>query len=365
MKIFYLANMRFPNEKAHGKQVREMCNALSKVASVTLLVPTRKTQGTPAEFGLSPQVRVIKVPTPDLVYLGRVGFLITAALFAVAAGLYTVSHRGVRVVTREYACAVIPALCGVRVAWESHRGEWNSVVRLALWLGASLVVISEGLRNFYISKGVAGERIVVAPDGVDLSRYIDLPSLEEARRRLSLSQDKKIVIYNGHLHTWKGVDILAQAARLLPEDFLVLYMGGTDSDIETFTKIHRDNTHIVVVGRKPDSLRPLYLRASNVAVLPNTAHNVISREYTSPLKLFGYMAAGVPIVASDLPSIREVLSPETAYLVEADNPEALARAIIKAVEDVDEPKKKAGRAHELISRYTWENRALLLTDFLT
>ncbi len=364
MNLYYLANIRFPNEKAHGIQVREMCNALATFASVTLIVSTRKTQGEPYAFRLDPQVHVVRIFTPNTAHLGRFGFFLAAFFFATGSGLYLLTHKkDTYVLTREYFCAAVSALCARRTAWESHRGEWNWLIRFALCSGVSVIAISRGLRNFYISKGVPTEKIFVAPDGVDLSRYRDLPSREEARQRVGLPLDKTIAIYNGHLHTWKGVETLAQAARLLPESFEVIFMGGMDHDIAAFKGKYGEDPRIVIIGRKPDEERPLYLRAANVAVIPNTATEEISATYTSPLKLFGYMAAGVPIVASDLPSLREVLTEKNAFFARPDDASSLAQTIIEAsnAKDAD---MRAETARKDAAQYGWKNRASAILSFM-
>jgi glycosyltransferase involved in cell wall biosynthesis len=356
--------MRFPNEKAHGKQVREMCNALAEVASVTLVIPTRKTEGDERSFGLSPRVRVVRIPTPNFVRHGRFGFLITSVWFAVAAGLYAKSRgRRASVMTREYMCAHVTAFFNIPTLWESHRGEWNSVIASSLRLGARIICISNGLKNFYLEKGVSAAQILVAPDGVDLERYKNLPNRSEARRRLELPQDAFIALYNGHLHTWKGAGTLAEAAKYLPESFQLHFMGGTDEDITAFTEKFGSDSHIHIVGRKPDEVRPIYLRAATVTVLPNTGDDEISVRFTSPLKLFGYMAAGTAILASDLPSIREVLSNETAYFAEAGNPQSFATQLMLIAKDATEAERRGNIVREQAQVYGWIERAKAICDF--
>lgn len=365
MTLIYIANMRFPNEKAHGKQVREMCNAFVDLGEVHLVIPSRKTEGDPYEFGLDARVRVVRIPTPDTVHFGKAGFWLTALCFAVGSGAYVLSFgRDIRVVTRDYLCALVPALSGTPTVWESHRGEWNILTWFLRHVGGRFVLISNGLKNLYMLKGVPESHLLLAPDGVDLSRYQNLPTKAEARRQLGIAQECKMSIYNGHLHTWKGAGTLAQAARLLPDNFRVMFMGGTDEDIASFQEAYGDDARIMIIGRKSDKERPLYLRAADVAVLPNTAADMISAQYTSPLKLFGYMAAGVPIVSSDLPSIREILTEETAYFAEPDSPQSFADRLTEAVENPDEAIKKAHAARAQVDRYGWNNRARSILSFL-
>ena len=111
------------------------------------------------------------------------------AWFAAGAALYVLFHRkDARVLTREYACAAVCAWFGIPVAWEAHRGEWNWLVRSALASGAHMVVISQGLKNFYISKGVAPDTIWWRPT-VPIFRVTNI--CQAKRRRAARSRSRK------------------------------------------------------------------------------------------------------------------------------------------------------------------------------
>ena len=100
-------------------------------------------------------------------------------------------------------------------------------------------------------------------------------------------------------------------------------------------------------------------------MLPNTAQAAISREHTSPLKLFEYMAAGRPIVASDLPSLREVLRHgDNAWLVQPDDPAALAQGIQHLLAEPALAARLAAQAQEEVQAYTWEQRAERILSFV-
>jgi glycosyltransferase involved in cell wall biosynthesis len=364
MHLIYIANIRFPTDKAHGKQVREMCNALAKEAQVTLVVPNRKTYGNALDFGLNPKVHVVRIPVIDAIHFGRPGFWLITGMFAVGSAVYALLHRrGATVLTREYSCAIIPALCRMPTAWESHRGEYNWLVRLALKTGARLVVITEGLKNFYSAKGVPLRSMLVAPDGVDLSRYEHLPTKGDARSALGLPQDKTIAIYNGHLYAWKGADTLAEAALLLPDTFLVVFMGGTAVDIAAFKKTYGNDARISIIGSKSDEERPLYLCAADACVLPSSAKSELSALFTSPLKLFGYMASATPIVASDVPSSREVLSEETAFFAAPDDPYSFAGVLKQIASNPAVARAKGEAARAKVAVYDWSRRAKQIIDF--
>jgi glycosyltransferase involved in cell wall biosynthesis len=116
-------------------------------------------------------------------------------------------------------------------------------------------------------------------------------------------------------------------------------------------------SRVTFTGLIPPPAVAARLREANVLVLPNPA-SAISSEFTSPLKLFEYMAAGRPIVAADLPSIREVLTDErNALLVPPGNPTALTAAIVRLKDDRDLGLRLAAQAAEDVREYTWARRA--------
>ncbi|MCI0533350.1 glycosyltransferase, partial [bacterium] len=73
--------------------------------------------------------------------------------------------------------------------------------------------------------------------------------------------------------------------------------------------------------------------------------------------LFEYMASGTPIIASDIPSVREVLDETTAYFFEANNPEALSSAVKKIFNGYDAAQERAKHAAEHVRRFSWDARA--------
>ncbi len=99
-------------------------------------------------------------------------------------------------------------------------------------------------------------------------------------------------------------------------------------------------------------------------MLPNPA-SAISTRFTSPLKLFEYMAAGRPIVASDLPSIREVLRHEqNALLVEPGDAAALAAGVRRLLDDRPLADRLAQAAVTDVASYSWDRRAERLETLL-
>ena len=151
---------------------------------------------------------------------------------------------------------------------------------------------------------------------------------------------------------------------LLKEDTIVVFVGGSSEDVIPFKKTYGTDPRIRIVGQRPHKEIPLYLKAADLLVLPNTGKEAVSRWYTSPVKLFEYMASGRPIVAADLPSIRDVLNETNAVLVPPDDPEALAKAIMDLCINVDHADRIARQARNDVEQHTWDQRAQTILGFI-
>lgn len=151
---------------------------------------------------------------------------------------------------------------------------------------------------------------------------------------------------------------MASASVFLNDNTLVYFVGGAAEHINKFKTFLSENKLVKVrlISFRPHEEIPIWLKAADVLVLPNTAKEDISKFYTSPMKMFEYMAAGRPIVASDIPSITEILNKDNAVLVEPDNPEDLARGIQLVLSDKNLVEKIAKQSYSDVQKYTWIER---------
>ena len=409
MKIYYIANSRIPTEKAHGIQIAQMLKAFAnfqfpppaggsnfqtnsirqladKISNskpeIELIIPRRFNKIKEDIFdyyGIEKVFKVTKLPCLDLIPLGipKIGFWIQAVSFGFAAAVYLLikSKPEDIIYSRDEFSLWFLSFFGRNLFWEAHTfpGSPQKYHRILKKING-LVAISHGLKKSFQAVGMAEEKILVAPDAVDLARFAVKESSQECRKKLSLPQDKKIVLYTGHLYKWKGADVLMESSEFLSENTLVYLVGGTEEDVASYKPSSRAQAEglkaesyklVTFVGHRSHKEIPYWLKAADVLVLPNSAKEKISAIYTSPLKLFEYMAGGKPIVASDLPSLREILNENTAVLVEPYNPEALAKGIEKVLKDGVLAGKIAQNAAEEAKNYTWEKRAQNILTFLS
>jgi glycosyltransferase involved in cell wall biosynthesis len=167
--------------------------------------------------------------------------------------------------------------------------------------------------------------------------------------------------YSGHLYPWKGVDLLLDALGELPGAG-ALIVGGHPGESD-LPRLRERAERLGLAARVTFTgmVRPCEvagrLENADVLVLPNPA-TAVSTRYTSPLKLFEYLAMGRPIVASDLPALREILRHgENALLFEAGRSSALAEAIRTVIEDRALAESIARGAFETSRAYSWDARA--------
>ena len=391
MKLIYIANARIPSEKAHPYQILKMCEAFVKNGmDVELVVPFRVQTNKQMRaiediwqyYEIEGKFRITTLPSLDLIFVGShlpswieyLFFYLQASTFYVFAVLYSLLRRGGVVYSRdpEFLCVLglIKPSWQPRMYYEAHTFPGSRIgKRLRSWVGkriGGLVVITNTLKELYMELGVPEDKMLIARDGVDLQKFGEETGKERAREKLGLPIDKKIVCYTGHLFPWKGVYTLADSAMLLQQCFFVV-VGGMDNDIRKFQGYLKaaDISNAEVIGYVQPSIIPDYLYAANVLVLPNSAKAKIASHYTSPLKLFEYMASQRPIVASNLPSLREVLRDgENAVLVEPDNPKALAEGIKRVLDDPDLARRVSEQAYSEVGQYSWDARARKIIKFV-
>jgi GT2 family glycosyltransferase len=219
-----------------------------------------------------------------------------------------------------------------------------------------IISITRGLADRM--RGVFALRLqmTVAPDGVNVDFF---RSPGQGRR-------SQKIVYVGQLYPWKGTGTLVEAMQYLPAGELHL-VGGSEERIQALReKAARLGVEgrIVFHGQVPPQEVKNQLADASAAVLPLT-QDLISASFTSPLKLFEYMAARVPIVASDLPSTREVLSSgRNALLVPPDDPRALGEGLRRLLEERSWAESLAQKAYEEVKEYTWAKRAQKIIHFL-
>jgi glycosyltransferase involved in cell wall biosynthesis len=386
MRLLYIANIRLPTEKAHGLQIVQNCEAFADAgANVTLWtarrVNTAELRGLRdvwAHYGVKRNFRLRRLPCLDLLplvpervdRLAQVVFLLqlwTFTLAALVGALFT--HADVFYSRDEF---VLLALSLVKpkqkLAYEAHtlaqgrggRGLQRRVVRRV----GHVVAVTRKLADDLIALGADAAHTQVAHDGIRAERFAGVPDQAAARREIGWPPDAFIIGYVGRLQTMamdKGVGALVEALAQVEGASLAL-VGGPDAMAEEFRRrwleLGQDEARFLYAGQVAPERVPLYLSAFDVCAMPFpwTTHFAY---YASPIKLFEYMASRRALVASDLPSIAEVVADgESALLVPPGDVPALADAVRRLKDDPALREQLAETAYALVmERYTWAARA--------
>jgi len=365
MKILYIANARLPTEKAHGIQIMKTCEAFAILGhSVSLIVPRRFNfiKDDPFEYyRVKRNFKIIKLPTIDLVKFSKIGFWIESIVFAKMTFLYGIIHKADLIYSRDELPIFYLSFFKKNIFWETHTGRYNFVVKHLIKRCAGIVSITNGLKDFYVKNGVDAEKIIVASDAVDIADFSKNYIQTDVRKKFGLPVDKKIILYAGRLDGWKGVETIFKMSKFLPDEIRVVIIGGESKQI---SQLKEEYPHIIFLGQCPYRELAENLAAADALLLPNTGKNEISAHFTSPLKLFAYMASKKPIIASELPSLREILNEENAYLVEPDDEFALEKTVKRVLNQKEISESKANEAYQDVQKYTWRARANKIINFI-
>lgn len=386
LRIVYLADVRFPIERANGIQTVETCYALAERGHEVALVvrpDTREPARDPfAYYGLAPAaaLRIERAPVRGPATARRIGYLSFAAgrILAGGADLAMTRDLGVAALLLRLPRGARPPL-----VYESHgyapdvaaalpqlipnapAASRFKLSRLArrearVWREADgYVTITAALAGDLQERFGARDRLRVIPDGVRIAG--DTGAGDPAVQEPAAAHMTPIVAYAGHLYAWKGVDVLLEALALVP-GVRGLIVGGhaSEPDLARLQGIAGRlglADRVTFTGMVEPGRVAALLRTASVLVLPNPA-SAISDRFTSPLKLFEYMAAGCAIVASDLPSIREVLHDDVeGVLVRPGDAAALAAAIERLASDRVTAERLGRAAAAAAPAYSWQRRA--------
>lgn len=231
----------------------------------------------------------------------------------------------------------------------------QTIYRGARGLIALTPLLLEDIRRAYDVETPA----IVAPDGVDL---------EQAQAPVSVPPHATPrLLYLGSLHPWKGVDTLIRALPHVKQAAELHIVGGNEARIAELRKLAEElnvAARVVFHGPVDPGRRFEYIHAADICLLPLTDTGLGGR-YTSPLKLFEYMAAAKPVIVSDLPSMRTVLRPEIdALMAKCSEPTSFAMHINRLLADPTLSEQLRRNAQDWAEYYSWRSRGATIREFI-
>lgn len=259
----------------------------------------------------------------------------------------------------------LPTILEVHDRPTGRLGPWLLRQTASLRGRKRLAVITQALHRaiegeFHIH--MAPEEVVIAPNGVDLERYLEQPEPVEARRQLNLPE-KTTAVYSGHLYSGRGMDLLLELARSVPQ-VQFLWVGGNPQAVSTWKQRISDEgiENISLTGFIENSLLPLYQAAGEFLLMPYErsvagSSGGDSADICSPMKMFEYLACGRVVLSSDLPVLREVLNHENAVLCPPEDPAGWQAALTALLAEPERMRQLGQNAQNDAQKYTWKGRA--------
>jgi glycosyltransferase involved in cell wall biosynthesis len=371
MRVAYISSSLIPSRKAHSIQIMKMCEAMVQEGHEISLIIRAYKPGVGVErisnlwahYGIQNPFPIIRLSANGIV--SKVEFELRAIRHAQSQAVDLIYARNTLI-------AALSSMVGIPTCLELHQlpggqfGPWYFRTALVGPGFRKLVVITKGLLEFLKeahNRSLRRREIVIAPDGVDLERYEDLPPPSAAARQLGADSDRFRVGYTGNLYEGRGIGMIFQLAKALPHVEFWIVGGDTLAVARWRSKVeHAKVQNLQLWGFVPNRDLPLYQAACHVLLMPSARKIAPSGNrgdisaVTSPMKMFEYMATGRLIIASDLPVLREVLNERNALLCAPEDFSAWLKALRTAEEEVSLRQTIGVRALQDVRQYSWQNR---------
>lgn len=367
MKIAAITNSRIPSLTANSIQALKACQALMQLGHDVHMIAPRETELTSREE-LASHYGLRLIPTLELVpsvrQFKRLDFIIHAQRAARRYGadlIYTwLPQSAVIGLWNQYPVVLemhadIGGMMGawwLRQFWKRHGRKRMTVTTQAL---RKVLERSAGF-------GFENEAVIVAPNGVELERYVDLPDSATAREHLNLKQGLTVG-FTGHIYPGRGADLLFDLAQKMP-NVNFLWVGGRSDLVEYWRKrlAEAGAQNVTMTGFVKHEQITMYQAAADVLLMPYSRSIEASSgqdiaEVINPMKMFEYLASGRAIVSADLPVIREVLNEGNAVFCEPGDVEKWKVEIENLLADESHRVKLGNQAKQDVERFTWLKRA--------
>jgi glycosyltransferase involved in cell wall biosynthesis len=400
VKIAVVAPTEIPALRANTIQVMKMTQAFAELGNTVRLAAPQSRKPNDDERQIQPKRHSpSQTPTPDANrsweaiarhYGLRVRFPIDWLWSNPQLRRYDFGIRAVRwarqweadiLYTRLPQAAALASILGFPAILELHDIP-SGLAGLALAYGflhgrgaRRLAVITQAMAADLVARFgpmVKTSKTVIAPDGVDLERYANLPEPRDARLALNqlrergsrthLETERFTAGYTGHLYPGRGAELLVEVASCLPQVNFLIVGGEPQHLTQLQAQVNERNLeNFCLTGFVPNSVLPLYQAACDVLLMPYqskveaSSGGDISR-YLSPMKLFEYMACGRPIICSRLPVLQEVLNDQNAMLVPAAEVESWTNSLSALQNQPDTRARLSAQARLDAQKYSWKGR---------
>ncbi|MBE9113031.1 glycosyltransferase [Nodosilinea sp. LEGE 07298] len=221
----------------------------------------------------------------------------------------------------------------------------------------TVVTVIDTVKESIIRNGVPKKKVVTVPNGFNSQFLARHPAAaQQWRDRLLDQQFDQLVVYAGALHEFKGVDVLLEIAPQFPQAKFALAGGPLNQQQhyrDRITNLGLENVDLLGFLEQQDLAH--LLQAADALAHPHRQGPAAT--FTSPLKLFDYLAAGAPIVATRIPSLKNwPLTAQIAAWCDPDQPQAFADSLRQVLTQHPRPAEGFIPDIDILKPYSWETR---------
>ena len=369
MNIFYIGSPQLFGEGASSIHVARMCEAFAEHGhNVELILPIEieKVDDFFTYYNVNSKFRINRTfglnsgPLRHMVH----GFMSLFKMFPVDNYDF--------IITRNITFAYLASFFKQRIVIDIHHPPVNYLSKIAIrrFIKVKNIVKiscnSEGTKenlekNFGFSK-----KFQVLHNGVNLKTFKPNKDIDRFKEALDIPKSNIVASYIGNTYKGRGIEKIIELSKI-NENIYFLVVGGEDSDNNDYAELLGSNQkNILFTGHIKNIDIPNYLGVSDILLIPYSSDFTIKGgsmafDYSSPIKIFEYLASGKPIIASDLPSISRILTNNvTSILVDPNSTEALNNALNLLANDQKLSKEMSQNCLNLSKEFTWLNRAQMM-----
>lgn len=364
-KLAYLSLSIIPSRQANSVHVMKISQAFALNGfDVTLFHPKRdvETEGVQDVFDYYGVQKCFKLNTVAMSPMKSMRLFTWKYGRKVAQALQNGEYD--YVYTRSMELAIVAQKLGMPVIFETHTSyeslNFLAKMRLKSLISSDhvkrVVVISDALKRKYTPIGEKLlQKFFVAHDAAD---EVDV------RPKFQSLQDVPRVGYAGHLYEGRGIEVVVDLAQEFP-DFEFSIAGGHDEQIQQWRAKTSNFPNIEYLGFLEPGQVPAFRESCSVLLAPYQrkvtlrANKGDTSEFMSPLKIFEYMSSGRPMIASDLPVLREVLRNGDNSMLCGPDDFGAWREALRFLRDNPEKAEKIGDSafNDFSAHHTWRKRA--------
>lgn len=359
MKLFYITRVNIPSHAAQSVQISSMCEAFSMQNIAFKLISPMNQENE----HLEKTFEWIKLPVNGSWKYLEILFKSMKAVL---------QERPTHIYTRDIAIAWFYSFFNITSIYEAHKEPKSFTARIMLKTlrrknNFYLITISNALKDFYINRyNFSAEKILAYHDAVFIEKYDALRNIPKNKLRLELNLPTKklIVMHTGSLYEGRGAELFEVILKHF-NNIHFIQVGGTENDIKKWKEYYAYYDNIQFVKHQPNDLLIKYQMSADLLFYPITK-KTSTWWCCSPMKIFEYMATGVPIIASNIGSVGEVLTQRNTFPFDPENHQTIIDALETFLNDQTLAKTVSTNAlNDIELHFTWGKRAKCIIDFIS